>query len=110
MASFGEEFARHPTPTKPIYISESWYSTVLKETPLPPKSGDKRQIDDEAMLRKLQKSRAKADCGRANLEVQVSLGSFFGAPNGPLSDDSVKQHGCSSNRQEHYARRDRCIT
>ncbi len=80
----------HPAPKEPKYIASTWYETLKKQIPLPPKKADKAQKEDETTLLKLQKNRTVTDCERAKSEIFVSLENFFGKPNGPLEPEKLR--------------------
>jgi acid phosphatase (class A) len=82
--------AMHPVPSQPTLIAADLLPEFKKGLALLPAAGSKLQKKDEAELRDRQAKRTAADCTRANSEVHVSLGAFFGAPNGPLSASEVE--------------------
>ncbi len=81
------DFVHHPAPTEPLYISAAWYDELKKQVKPPPSMTSNTQKNDEADLRKVQGTRSKFDCDRANNDVLVSLKNFFGGV-GPL--DRIK--------------------
>jgi len=83
------DVVHHPAPKKPVYLNPDWYPTLKGHITPPPAAGTAGQKQDEETLWSLQKSRSADDCKRAQSEVLVSLGNFFGAPLGPLEEKSV---------------------
>ncbi len=82
--------AIHPAPKEPSLIADDLLPEFKKGIVLPPAAGSDLQKKDEAELRDRQAKRSAEDCTRANAEVYVSLGGFFGPPNGPLSASEVE--------------------
>jgi acid phosphatase (class A) len=87
----GPREVHHPRPRQPVYLDPAWYPTLRAQFPPPPAPGSRAQADDEAELRRLQNERGAEDCRQANLEVLVSLKSFFAAPHGPLDDATERE-------------------
>ncbi len=83
--------AHHPAPKDPIYVDKGWYETLKGALSPPPAAGSELQSSDERTLLELQTSRSEKDCEKARAEVQVSLKSFFGAPQGPLDNARVEK-------------------
>lgn len=81
----------HPAPKEPVYVKSDWYPTLKKTMAQPPLKGSAQQRADEEELLKFQKSRSQADCDQAKIEVLVSLQNFFGVPNGPVPEPTVKK-------------------
>ncbi|MBY0371003.1 hypothetical protein K2X33_09970, partial [bacterium] len=88
-AAKDEEFAKHPTPKQPLFLSEQSQAIFKGAMPPMPALESEQQKADEAELNALQKSRTPADCDRARAEVSVSLQTFFGKPVGPLDSKTI---------------------
>jgi acid phosphatase (class A) len=74
----------------PTYLSKDAIdpATII---PPPPAHGSSIDQADLKEILDLQNSRTPKDCERAITEVHVNLGSFYGAPYGPLTPDQVKK-------------------
>lgn len=81
----------HPAPKEPIYIDKGFYSSLQSKLPKPPQPGSSEQKMDERILAELQNTRTTQDCEIAKSEVLVSLKSFYGKPQGPLTDTQVEK-------------------
>jgi acid phosphatase (class A) len=81
----------HPTPKKPTYVSESWYSQLKKQVQAPPAKGSALQSADELELRAYQKGRTPLECDQAKAEVAVSLHNFFGVPQVGIPSADIKK-------------------
>ncbi len=72
-------------------MKSDFYPILKKTLAQPPQKGSDQQKADEEELLKLQESRSQADCDQAKFEVLVSLQNFFGVPNGPVPEPTVKK-------------------
>ncbi len=81
----------HPAPKEPIYVSAAWYETLKKSLPPLPMEESPAQKNDEKTLRELQAGRTEADCQAARTEMMVTLGNFYGQPQGPLTPAQVEK-------------------
>lgn len=77
------------SPAKTTYMRSDLYAEFKAQIPDFPAKGSPAQAADEAELRKLQKSRTKADCKRAESEVEVTLQNLYGLPYGMLTPQQV---------------------
>ena len=72
------------------YIKPDLLVQFKAQIPDFPKINSAEQKADEAELRKLQKTRSKKDCERADSEVKVTLETFYGKPYGILNAEQLR--------------------
>jgi acid phosphatase (class A) len=74
----------------PTFLSKDAIDPATVIPPPPAHASSEDQADLKEIL-DLQNSRTPKDCVRAATEVHVNLGSFYGKPYGPLTQDQVKK-------------------